>query len=217
MVRCFHNNFPFPTDANNHSYLCMHMVNCICSFLQWYNLWYVSLYLAHLTIMVEVVSLYVSSHILHIYVLQIVFCKKKFTERIPNINIRINWAISNLQINHIIKAISLRHVNYWTYMCVQNYCCSISESYESTFRTILLKRWRIVSHVQEILWKHFLFSINIYATLRKYLHEMWSELIDITKWLYKIATTVGFQIIVGAHEWIKYQKQFPCFLNVWIV
>ena len=214
MVGCFHNNLPFPTDANNHSYLCMHMVNCICSFLQWYNLWYVSLYLAHLTIMVEVISLYVSSYILNIYILQMIFCLNFFTE---NIYIRINWAISNLQINHIIKAISLRHVNYWTYMCVQNYCWSISESYESTFRTILLKRWRLVSNVQEILWKHFLFSINIYATLRKYLHEMWSELIDITKWLYKIATTVGFQIIVGAHEWIKYQKQFSYFSNIWIL
>ena len=81
MVGCFHNNLPFPTDANNHSYLCMHMVNCICSFLQWYNLWYVSLYLAYLTIMVEVVSLYVSSHILHMYILQIIFCFKTFYER----------------------------------------------------------------------------------------------------------------------------------------
>jgi hypothetical protein len=101
-------------------------------------------------------------------------------------------------------------------MCVQNYCWSISESYESTFRTILLKRWRIVSHVQEILWKHFLFSINIYATLRKYLHEMWSDLIDITKWLNEIATTVGFQILDRTHEWIKNQKQFSYFLNIFL-
>ena len=116
MVECFHNNLPFPTDANNHSYLGMHMVNCICSFLQWYNLWYVSLYLAHLTIMVEVVSLCVSNHILHIYVLQIISYFQFFTE-IPKIHITINWGIRKLQINHIIKAISLRDVNYWTYMC----------------------------------------------------------------------------------------------------
>ena len=108
MVECFHNNLPFPTDANNHSYLGMHMVNCICSFLQWYNLWYVSLYLAHLTIMVEVVSLYVSNHILHIYVLQIISYLQFFTEYGFGIENSLNYAsIFVLLIFNVDRKISL--------------------------------------------------------------------------------------------------------------